>query len=349
MRPWAAIAGKELRDLAREKTVVVALVVQLVIAGFSAFIAVGLLGLYDPESLQARPEADVAYAGPGGFLSLLRDVPNIDARGGTDDEAIAAFQRGDATAAVLEREVEPGGARAITIVVAEGDLPATLLLTQLKGLLLEYEKALREDRQDRLQHELVHLARLPGRPALPFPFLYGTLVPLLLLAPAFLSGAVAGDSLARERHTRTLVLLRTSPAGTPAVLAGKLAVPIGLAVAQFALWSGLLALNRVPVQNLAALLTLEASLTALLAAIGFAVAAAVRHPGGAQAGYAIAVLIVGTALLWLPREPFNTIALLASGAPDAAAWASLAIVGGAAAMALAASLAWTGWRLRQPE
>jgi hypothetical protein len=349
VRPWTAIAGKELRDLVREKTVVVALVVQLVIAGFSAFLAVGLLGLYDPESLQARPDADVAYAGPGGFLPLLRRTPNIDVRDGTEDEAIAAFQRGDATAAVLERETEPGGARALTIIIAEGDLPATLLLTQLKGLLLEYEKTLREDRQTRLAHELVHLERLPGRPALPFPFLYGTLVPLLLLAPAFLSGAVAGDSLARERHTRTLVLLRTSPAGIPSVLLGKLTVPIGLAVAQFALWSALLTLNRVPIQNLLPLLALEAALTALLAAIGFAVAAAVRHPGGAQAGYAIAVLMVGTALLWLPRDPFNVIALLASGAPDGAAWTSLAVVCGAAATALVASLAFTAWKLRQPE
>lgn len=348
MKPWLALARKEARDLAREKTVVVALVVQLAIAGFSAFLAVGLLGLYDPESLQSRPSADLAYAGPGGLDAYLRAAGNLRVRTLSEADAITAFQSHTATAAVLERAA-PDGTRAITLVVAEGELTGTLLLTQVKGILLEYEKDLRANHQDRLQHDLVTLARLPGRPALPFPFLHGTLVPLLLLAPAFLSGAVAGDALARERHTRTLILLRTSPAGIPTLLAGKLAVPLLLAVLQFALWTALLWANGIPVANLPALLLLEAALTVLLAAIGFAVAASVRHPGGAQAAYALAVLATGTTLLWLPRDPFNAIALLAAGVPDAATWTTLGAITAAAAAVLAASLAWTGWRLRRPD
>ena len=46
-----AIARRELASLSREKTIVLALVIQLCIAGFSSFLVVGLPVLYDPGAI----------------------------------------------------------------------------------------------------------------------------------------------------------------------------------------------------------------------------------------------------------------------------------------------------------
>jgi len=49
-RPRIRIALRELSTLKSEKTIVLALLIQLVIAAFSSFLVVGLVSLYDPAS-----------------------------------------------------------------------------------------------------------------------------------------------------------------------------------------------------------------------------------------------------------------------------------------------------------
>jgi len=58
----AAIARRELGSLSREKTIVLALLIQLVIAAFSSFLVVGLASLYEPGAA----EDDVVVDVPGG-------------------------------------------------------------------------------------------------------------------------------------------------------------------------------------------------------------------------------------------------------------------------------------------
>ena len=56
------VARRDLASLSREKTIVLALAIQLFIAAFSSFLLVGLVSLYDPASAPGG-DIDVGVAG----------------------------------------------------------------------------------------------------------------------------------------------------------------------------------------------------------------------------------------------------------------------------------------------
>ncbi|MFO1532661.1 MAG: ABC transporter permease subunit [Thermoplasmatota archaeon] len=346
MMPALRVAQKELRDIVREKSIVVALLVQFFIAAFSAFLAVGLLALYDPGSLHAQARGQVAYVGPDdgdhfdSFIQTRYDrfgglgLAHVDAAA-----ALAGFHAGRYQA-VVQESAAGNATRTITLLLPDGQLQSTLLVTQLKGWLQDYESAIRIERQERigLQVQSVVVGDA-AQQELPYPFLYSTLIPLLFLTPVFLSGAIAADSLAGELQSRTLTILRSAPASLRSILAGKLLVPLLLAPAQFLLWAGLLQLNHVPVHNLGWLCLASLLLTATLAGTGFALAARLRRDGPTQASYALAALAQAGLSLLLPRDPLNLVAVVATGRIDGASWLSFAILGAVAALVLAMGFA----------
>lgn len=348
LRAVLAVAGKDLRDILRERSILASLTVQLFVAGFSAFLSVGLTGLYDPSSVDAFPQAEVGYAGPGGFDNYLRQAPNLDVTPIEADAGLRAFRDGRISVLIEESHPDgPDGPRSVTLLMADGTLQTTLLITQLKGLLQDYEHDLRVDRQDRLDQDVLRVQAPDGGRAASYAFVYGTLLPLLVLTPIFLSGAIAGDAFVHEVQTKTLLLLRASPLSVTSMLAGKLLVPVVLAPVQVALWVGLLRLNGIVVHHLAVLLALALLLAILLASIGIALAAWVRKEGQVQAAYALVVLLAAVASLLLPHDVLNLITLFATGTPPATAWATLAILGGAAAFCAALGLPFAAQRIRR--
>lgn len=341
MKGALAVAGKDLRELLRERTVLVALAVQLFIAAFSSTLVFGLSGLYDPANITASVPADVGYVGEGGFDQLLRTTRNLRVQPLDGDDALAAFN--DRRILMLIEERVEDDVHRIRVAVGEGEVTSTLLVTQVRGLLERYERQLREERHERLHHELVDTAAPPGGS---YDFLHATLWPLLVLAPVFLAGALAGDSFAQEVQTRTLLLLRSAPVGLRGLLAAKLAVPLLLAPAQMLLWAGLILFNRTVISNLPLLTLLTIMLTALLSGIGLLLAAFVRQQGATQAAYAMAALIVGGASLWLPRDPINLIAVLGAGGLDGEALSSLGIISALGIALLATGVFVTAKRIR---
>ena len=339
-----ALARKELRDIVREKTIIVALVVQLFIAGFSAFLAVGLTGLYGPSASSARTGADIAYVGPGGFDALLEGERNLDVARMGDDAAVAAFLSRD-VAAVVEETVGDDGVRSVSLLLEEGGIQSTLLLTQLKGLLERYEEQLRGANQGRLDQQVLTVA-VPTGASVPFAFVYATLLPLLVFTPVFLSGAVAGDTVTQEVQTRSIVQLRVAPLGTVRILLGKLLVPLLLAPAQLLLWIGLLALNNLPVQGIGGLVLLSLASTLVVAGAGVALAAGLGRSNAVQAAYALVAILLGLASLLLPTNPLNLAALLATGAADAQAWLTLGLIGLIGVVTTAGGMAWAARRLK---
>lgn len=343
-RALRALAGKELRDVWREKTLVVALVVQFFIAAFSAFLLFGLQGLYDPGSVAELPEARVAYVGDGGFDAHLRDDGAIEVEPLLLQPALERFRAGDLEG-VVQETVEEDGMHRVTLLLAEGELETTLLVTRLQGLLEDHERQLRQEGGDRLEHEVLHY-EAGERPDLPYTFAYAVLLPLLVATPVFLAGAIAGDAVSQEAQERTLLLLRAAPMGSGALVAGKLTVPVLLAPAQVLLWVGLLWLNGLAVANLGAILFATAIMAAGLGAASVLIALWVRREGQTQAAYAVVALLLAVVALLLPRDPLNMVALLATGHPDAAVWQSLALLTLAAGALVAAAFLVAGRRLR---
>ncbi len=309
-----AIARKELRDILREKTLVVAFVVQLFIAGFSALLLTGLLALSNAEG-GIDPSEPIAYVGDGGAVRFMDGlwVQQLSA-----DEAWNRFDDGRVAAIVFE---ESGDVQTITVVFANGELQTSLIVAALQDAFTEYEDELRASRSDRLDVQLAPVPP-PARDAA-YEFVYGSLVPLLVLTPVVLAGAIAGDSLAQERRNGTLLVLRSTATPLWVAVGSKLAVPVALVPFQVGLWCLLLAANGFPVAW-PALLLMATALAAILAGLGLLLTVMVQDEAVGQAAYAVAVLVVGGSMMLLPRDPLNMMALFAAGVPDAVAWWTLA-------------------------
>lgn len=321
---WRAartVAGKDTRDLLREKTILVAVAVQFFIAAFSAFLLFGLQGLYDPASLDAQVDADIAYLGPGGFDEHLRDVSGFRV------EIVGPSPDADRFDVVVVEYDLGDGNRLVDLLVPREGVTTALVVTRIQSLLEGYEHDLRLAAQGRIDTPALALEPA-GSPA--FAFAHGTLLPLLVIIPAFLAGSIAGDSFAQEIQNKTLLALRSAPAPLSAIVAGKAVVAVLLAPAQAALWLLLLAANGFAPANPGLILAAVTAIAAVLAAVAVAVAVLVRREGATQATYAAAAITLAVASQFLPREPLNLIARLGAGPADAVAVQSItwiAVVG----------------------
>ena len=81
MSAFSAIIKKELRSVRKDKTIMIAIFIQLFIASFSSVILFGLLAFYDPESLglNTRLPTKVGIIGdvPDGPLVRLLGERNV--------------------------------------------------------------------------------------------------------------------------------------------------------------------------------------------------------------------------------------------------------------------------------
>ncbi len=339
------IARKEFRDVMREKSLVTAFAIQLFLAGFSALLLAGLTALHSPESIDAAPETDVVYLGDGDFRVYLARAPNIELVNMDSAQAVAAFRAGEVGAIVQERVPEPGGVHDITIILPDGELQSTLLVTQLKSMLLEYENDLRQSRVDRLT--ITYLPDpIEAEAGSPYGFVYATLIPLLVITPVFLSGAIAGDALSQESRSRTLLILRSTPVSTSTLVLGKLVVPVLLVPIQVSVWLFLFGVNGFPATDPWLVILFATILGIFLSGTGGIIAAMIRDESTTQAAYAIFVLGLAVFSLLLPRDPMNVVAMLVTGVPDALAWQTVGILVAASAAGLGAAIFLTGRRIR---
>lgn len=324
LKRTAAIARKEFADLLRERSVVLALLVQFFVAAFSGFLSVGLEGLYHPEAgVHGSPTA-VAYTGPGGFDTYLRASGDFLLVARSPADALGDFQAGRVGAVVEESYGNASGARTVTLLLPDAEIRTTILVTELKDLLRSYEHDLRLERQDRLGQEVVYVETRSNANT-HYGFVYGVLLPLLAITPVFLAGAIVGDSVVEEIQTRTIHLIRASPAtGTDFVL-GKVLPPVLLAPLQLLLWCLLLAANGFHVAHLDLLLVLETALALFLAAMGVLIALLVQKEGQTQAAYTLVVLLLSALSLLRPRDPFNLVGRLGSGVHDPVGVASVGL------------------------
>lgn len=312
-----------------------ALITQLFVAAFSAFLTVGLVSLYDPSAVRDFPDTEVAYVGPGGLVGYLEDTENLAVRQVDLQTAMSLFRQGEIDGVIEETYTDEAGPRTVTLMLPEGEVAATLLVNQVKDVLSEYERDLRFDREDRLTQEVLYV-EADVSADIYLGFAYSVLLPLLVATPVFLAGAITGDSLSDEINTKTMTLLRASPLSSLEIVVGKMATPVLLAPAQVLLWILLLGANDLPVANIPTLLGLSLTLALLLSAASVVMALLVRREGQTQAVYAVFVLLVGVLSMLLPQAPLNVIARLAVDTASPATYATILIY---AALALAATAA----------
>ncbi|HEX2023021.1 MAG TPA: ABC transporter permease, partial [Candidatus Thermoplasmatota archaeon] len=90
MKPRWVIARKEFAGVFTERTILLAVVIQVFVAGFSSFLVVGLSALVDPQAFPSAARTEVvlnpaAWNDPD-LMAQIREA-NIDTRNaGSDNE-----------------------------------------------------------------------------------------------------------------------------------------------------------------------------------------------------------------------------------------------------------------------
>ncbi len=323
-----AIGRREIGSLSREKTIVLALLIQLVIAAFSSFLVVGLTSIYEPGAAEDDVIVGVTGEEADELMLAAASVDGLQARRYDDSDVRSAFDRNEIQAiATVERR---GGRIAVDIEAPQSSIQKTLIVVELRAALEELERTERAERSDHLAFDPLPLP--PSVDASPyFGFSYTVLVPLLMFLPVFISGAVVVDSLTEEIERGTLELLRVTPASLLEIVEGKAGVLAALVPLQVTLWIVLLELNDIAIANPVAILVFASAVAVLAVVFAAALALAVPIRQRAQLSYSLGLLAAFAVAALLPEHPATTVALLAI---DSATITTYAHLGGAVVAAL---------------
>ncbi|MDZ7745623.1 MAG: ABC transporter permease [Halobacteriales archaeon] len=332
------LTRRELQSLTAEKTIILALAIQLFVAAFSSFLVVGLATLYDPGSADS---GDVTFAVAGEASDELvaaaarHERINVE-RYPSEQAALRAFDAEQVSGTLVANPVETGDGTLIGVdaTVPESSLQKTLIVVQIRTVLETVERETRLDRTEYIERSLAPLpADVGGNPQ--FDFSYTILLPLLLLLPAFIAGSTAVDSVTEEIERGTLDLLRVAPLSLVEIVTGKGLAMAMLAPMQALVWLVLLSFNGFAIAAVPLLLVYTGALATLLVAVGVGLALAFASRQRAQLLYSLSALAVFALAGFLPEHPATTIAHLAidSATPTTYALVAATVVGAVAGVA----------------
>ncbi|MEA4906970.1 MAG: ABC transporter permease [Anaerolineaceae bacterium] len=311
MQAFLAVVKKELGAVLRERTILIAVLIQLFIASFSSALLVGLLSLYDADSaglyasysihvgvLGPRPEVlDAALEERGVAVTPFEQLP----------EAREAFFRGQVQAILVLPE-EGGTPQEVRLYLPHSEAAAALILNYLQEPLKRYENALRQ-----AEGIPVRYTDLGGIPPTTFEFLYAVILPILMFFPAFVAGGMVIDSLSEEIENHTLDTLLSAPLSLRTAVEAKITAALLLALVQCLAWLGLLWINGVRIHN-PGLVLLLALVTAGMVTLGSAVVTVLlRDRERSQFVFSLALLVLASASFFTDLSPIKMLARLATG------------------------------------
>ncbi|ELZ24133.1 ABC-type transport system permease protein 2 [Halosimplex carlsbadense 2-9-1] len=312
--PRLTIAKRDLASLRSEKTIVLALLIQLFVAAFSSFLVVGLTSLYSPGSVSAG-EVVVGVAGEhdDALVRAAENQQGVRAVVYPNPEAAReAYHDGNVHATLLAGD--SAGRIGVEVIAPTGSIETTLIVDQVRTLLESVERTERIARTDHLDTPPVPLPEnVDASPY--FGFTYTVLVPLLLFLPPFISGSVAVDALTEEIERGTLELLRVAPLSLVDIVDGKALAMVLIAPAQAVLWIALLSTNGIGVANVPQILLVVTALTTLVVTLGLSLGVLTAKRRQAQLLYSVLVIFGFGLLTFAPEHPATTVAKLAVDSP----------------------------------
>jgi ABC-type Na+ efflux pump permease subunit len=328
-RNLSIIAKKEFRGLLSERTILLAVLLQLFIALFSSFLMVGLTSMYDPASLSkySRFRYNIAYAGnDSAIYDYLESSPDFRVYRMDLSTGVAALGQRKLSAVIYVPETAPDSPDPVkvTMYTLQNDLQSAIVDVKLKDIFLRYEKDLRAIRAGRLLDHPVPL-KVPkaGGGGDFYEFVYGLLIPLLVFMPAIIAAALIIDLITEEYQHDTLETLISTPVTFAEMVWGKILACEVLVPAQAGLWILLLMINGIPIEN-AGLILVQVSVTSfILILLGALVALHYRERTAAQFIFSTALVVVMLFALALPDNPLNLLTRLAVGTAGFEQWVVL--------------------------
>lgn len=302
---------RELKSLTKEKTIVLAIIIQLFLASFSSVIVVGLMSFCDPASIgqSTRIAVDVGIVGDThsrltGFLGERNLRVTVFADAATAEKA---FYYGHVDTVLLVPKSNTGVVN-MKLILPELDSKATVILMVLQEPLKMYESYLRE-----MNGIEVNYTNLQGKPPTTYEFLYSLIVPILMLFPALLAGSIVIDTVSEEIENKTLDTLRSAPVSFNEILAAKIFAAVVMVFVQCFTWTMLLRLNSVYIQNLGLVLLFCVMIGTFISFGAAIIALCFKDRERSQFVYSIALIITTGLSYLLNPSPFNLIARLATG------------------------------------
>ena len=329
-RHLSLILRKEFRGLFNERTILLAVLLQLFIAMFSSFLMVGLTSMYDPSSLSkySRFRYSVGYCGnDSGLRDYLDRSPDFTVYGMELSPAVAALKERKLAAVIYVPDTAPDADDPvkITLYSLQNDLQSAIVNVKLKDIFLKYEKDLRGVRAARLSEQPIPLKIPAARGGGDFyEFVYGLLIPLLLFMPAIIASALVIDLITEEYQHETLETLISTPVTFAEVVWGKVLACELLIPLQAGAWLLLLMINGIAIDNVP-LILVQVTLTSFVPILlGALTALHYRERTSAQFIFSTALVVVILFVLALPANPLNILTRLAVGTAGIEQWIVLA-------------------------
>jgi len=329
VRHLSIMVKKEFRGLLNERTILLAVLLQLFIAMFSSFLMVGLTSMYDPSSISrySRFKYSVAYCGnDSGLRDYLEKSSDFNVYGMELSPAVAALKERKLAAVIWVPDTAPDADDPvkITLYSLQNDLQSAIVNVKLKDIFLKFEKDLRGVRSARLSEQPIPLQIPAARGGGDFyEFVYGLLIPLLLFMPAIIAAALVIDLITEEYQHETLETLIATPVTFAEVVWGKVLACELLIPLQAGAWLLLLLINGIAIQNVP-LILLQVTLTSLIPILlGALTALHYRERTSAQFIFSTALVVVILFVLALPANPLNLLTRLAVGTAGPDQWVVL--------------------------
>ena len=318
MTPFLAIVKKELASVIRDRTIVISILIQLFIASFSSALLLGMLSLYDSDTIMKYGGSQIkigmvsASDNPLGSYMTERGLQVVSFA--TLDAAKVDFFQNKVSAIVLI-PADVRNTAEIKIYLPDQDAVASLIRMVIQDPLKQYENYLRG--QNGIE---VRYTDLKGKPSVSFEFIYSVLLPMLMFFPAFVAGSMTIDSLTEEMENKTLQTLLSAPLTINGMVGAKIVSSIIISIVQCMAWMALLQFNGIVIQHTGWILLLAlivAGMTSTSAALSGVL---LKDRERSQFIYSLILLVAAAISTLLNISPITTLSRLAIGDAYTSGW-----------------------------
>ena len=307
------LVRKELRSVRREKTIMFAIIVQLLIVSFSSVILIGAVSFYDPSSIGSNASVHLNIGVVGNadspVIEFVERENNIDVWFFADISAAEdSFQAG-AIDAIMSIPYGDSGVVDMQLVLPESDTRSTIILMMLESPFKKAENFMRQANGVQLDYADMRGGDYPTS----YEFLYTIIIPLLMFFPALIAGSIVIDTVSDEMENNTLDTLWAAPVSLNQIFLSKIFAALVTVIAQCIVWIVLLRLNGFSVENFGPLLSVAIAVAGCVSFGAAIIGVSFKSRERSQFVYAIVLLIGAGMSSLLNPSPFNLITSLASG------------------------------------
>lgn len=318
MIPFLAVVKRELSSVLRDRTILIAILLQLFIASFSSALLLGMLSLYDADTILRESGASIKIGVVDATDDPLDDfladrgltvIPFV-----TLTQAESAFYEGEISA-IVDTPQDANGLTEIKLYVPDSDTRSSLIRVAIQEPLKQYENYLRSQKGVE-----IHYTDLQGEPSTSFEFVYSVLLPILMFFPAFVAGSLSIDSLTEEFENNTVQTLLSAPLTVNGMVSAKIVSVLILSILQCGAWLVLLKWNGTAIQNMGWIFLLALIVSGITSTSAALAALLLKDRERSQFIYAL-MLLAGVAMSnLLNLSPITTLSRLAIGDHFISGW-----------------------------